>query len=144
MCEAFDADSADDLLHILNRSGAPPSRPGPRLTPIVLDEADRGDVVAGLIVRHQAELIGAAARLSAERVGLNRDDRPLVLGGGVFRHPSTVLAEAIAAAAGASSVTRTTFEPAVGALLLAFDLLKIDAHADEIAAGLAARVMASD
>jgi N-acetylglucosamine kinase-like BadF-type ATPase len=136
VCEAFNADSADELLYLLNRRGAPPSRLGPRLTPIALDEADGGDGVARLIVLGQADLIGAAARISAERVGLGVEHGPLVLGGGVLRHPARLLEQAIADAAGASSVVRTTFEPAVGALSLAFDLLEIDAVPEVIAAGI--------
>ena len=113
-----------------------PEQARARLTPIALDEADGGDAVAELIVLDQAGLIGAAARISAERVGLGVDDNPLVLGGGVLRHPARLLEQAIADAAGASRVARTTFEPAVGALSLAFDLLEIDVNPDEIAAGL--------
>jgi N-acetylglucosamine kinase-like BadF-type ATPase len=136
VCEAFGVDSADELLYVLNRLGEPPSRLGPRLTPITLDEADGGDAVAERIVLHQAGLIGAAAKLSAERVGLGGEGSLLVLGGGVLRHPARLLVQAIADAAGAPRVVRTAFEPAVGALSLAFDLLKVDVRPDEIAARL--------
>jgi N-acetylglucosamine kinase-like BadF-type ATPase len=136
VCEEFGVDSADQLLYLLNHRGAPPSRLGPRLTPIALDEADGGDEVARLIALEQGRLIGAAAKLSAERVGRGVDDSPLVLGGGVLRHPARLLVQAIADAAGATRVARTAFEPAVGALSLAFDLLEINVVADEIGAGL--------
>lgn len=136
VCEAFGVDSADELLYVLNRIGESPGRLGPRLTPIVLDEADGGDAVAARIVLHQAGLMGAAARVSAERVGLGGEDSLLVLGGGVLRHPARLLEQAIVDAAGASRVVRTSFEPAVGALALAFDHLQIDVRPDEIAAGL--------
>jgi len=136
VCEAFDADSPNEMLYILNRRGVPPGRLGPRLTPIALDEADGGDDVARQILLDQADLIGAAVRVSAERVGLSVNDSPLVLGGGVLRHPARLLEQAIADAAGASRVARTAFEPAVGALSLAFDLLDIDVIPAEIAAGL--------
>ncbi len=138
VCEAFDVDSPDELLYILNRVGEPHGRLGPRLTPIALDEADEGDAVARRIVLVQAGLMGAAARFSAKRVGLDGAGSLLVLGGGALRHPARVLEQAIAEAAGASRVVRTSFEPAVGALSLAFDLLRIDLHPDEIAASLAA------
>jgi N-acetylglucosamine kinase-like BadF-type ATPase len=136
VCEAFGVDSPDELLHVLNRRGVPPSRLGPRLTPIALDEADGDDDVARRIVLDQAGLMGAAARLSAERVGLGVGDGPLVLGGGVLRHPARLLEQAIADAAGASHVVRTAFEPAVGALALAFDHLEIDVAAEDLATGL--------
>jgi N-acetylglucosamine kinase-like BadF-type ATPase len=136
VCEAFGVDTPDELLYVLNRLGEPPGRLGPRLTPITLDEADGGDAVARRIVLDQAGLMGAAARLSADRVGLGGADGLLVLGGGVLRHPARLLERAITDAAGASRVVRTSFEPAVGALALAFDLLQIDVQPEEIAAGL--------
>ena len=87
VCDAFAADSADDLLYILNRRGAPANRPGQRLTPIVLEEAEAGDVVAadhrpspGRADRYGGPDLGRARRAGG-------DDTLLVLGGGVFRHP---------------------------------------------------------
>ncbi len=46
---------------------------------------------------------------------------PVVLAGGLFRHTNDALERAIAGAMPDSEVVKARFEPAVGALLLAFD-----------------------
>jgi hypothetical protein len=75
-------------------------------------------------------MLGATARAAARRVGLDQDRFALALAGGVFRHRSRLLEEAAieAAAAGGAmvAVVRPELEPAVGALLLAFDAAAIE------------------
>ena len=54
---------------------------------------------------------------------------PLVLVGGVFRHSSSLLREAVQAEVPLGVPVEAAVEPAVGALLRAFDALGLDADA---------------
>jgi hypothetical protein len=62
---------------------------------------------------------------AARRVGIEGKPFPLVLTGGVLRHPSPLLAEALIARVHTTSPEaqpcRSRFEPAIGALLLALE-----------------------
>ncbi|HEY7849577.1 MAG TPA: BadF/BadG/BcrA/BcrD ATPase family protein, partial [Ktedonobacterales bacterium] len=100
-------------------------RPAPinvdRLTPILLDEAHAGDAVALRVVREHGAALGDFALAGARMVGLEGTPFPLVLAGGVFRHPTTVLEDAIVARV--RSVwpeirpIRSRAEPIVGVLI---------------------------
>jgi hypothetical protein len=69
--------------------------------------------------------LGATALAAARRVGIDDDVFALALAGGVFRHPGRLLAqsavEAVERGGGRIELVRPDLEPAVGALLLAFD-----------------------
>lgn len=129
-------DSVEELLHAVTAREPPVRVYRGRLAPVVLDVADAGDPVARAIVEGLGRGLGRYAGAAAERVELDPAGRPLVLAGSVFRHPSPLLAGAIAAELPAAVPTRSAFEPAVGALLLAFDELGLEPNLDVLRATL--------
>jgi N-acetylglucosamine kinase-like BadF-type ATPase len=135
LCETFGVGSASELLYVLNRREASLPIEGKRLPAILLDEAEAGDAVSLEIVRENAQSLGRAARITADKVGLRPSD-PLVLGGGVLAHPSTLIEEEIAAVGGFEVVVRPRVEPALGAVLIAFDGLGVEAPLDALLASL--------
>jgi len=111
-----------ELLHAFTRLDAPPI-PGAEkslFAEVVLDEATAGDPVAVEIVTTAGSRLGDYGRISAARVGL-ADGFTLVLCGGVLRHSSPLLREAILARLPAGRPVTASAEPVVGALLLASD-----------------------
>jgi N-acetylglucosamine kinase-like BadF-type ATPase len=109
------------LLHELTRRGGPGPEAVDRLAPGVLDEADAGDEVAAAIVAGQGRILGDQTQACAERVGLAGGEFPVVLAGGVFRHPSRLLAQTLMRRIPGGRAVAAAHEPAVGALLFAFD-----------------------
>jgi N-acetylglucosamine kinase-like BadF-type ATPase len=107
-----------------------------RITPLLLDCADAGDEVAAALVRQAGGWLGEQGRVCAERVGLSVEGAPVVLSGGVLRHPSTLLAQAVMERLSGGVATRPEVPPVVGALLLAFDRLGTSADPHQLAAGL--------
>jgi N-acetylglucosamine kinase-like BadF-type ATPase len=96
------------------------------LAPVLLDTAGAGDAVATGLLRRHGEELGQTALAAARRVGIDPAARfTLALTGGVLRHPGSGLRDAVVAtvraAAPAVVVAESSLEPAVGALLLAFD-----------------------
>ena len=85
-----------------------------RFAAAVLDEAEAGDIVAREIVRSVGGLAGDYARVSAERIGLLGGPFPLVLLGGVLRHPSPLLRDAIHDRVPESVPVYPDIEPVVG------------------------------
>ena len=64
--------------------------------------------------------------MSARRVGLD-GEYPMLLAGGVLRHPhADALEREILRHAPGAELVRASVEPAVGALLLAFDAARIE------------------
>ena len=119
----FGASSVADVLHRChNRLHEPPDDIG-SLAPILLDEADAGDDVALRVVREHGAGLGNIACVAMRKVGLENAAVPLVLAGGVFRHPTTVLEDAIVAtlrqAAPDIRPMRSPAEPIVGVMLQA-------------------------
>jgi N-acetylglucosamine kinase-like BadF-type ATPase len=97
---------------------------------ILLDEAERGDEVARSILREHGTGISDFAVTAAIRVGLGDESFPLVLTGGVLRHPSRFLHNTIVhrvrgVLPGAQPMV-ARYEPAIGALLLGFDSLGLE------------------
>jgi N-acetylglucosamine kinase-like BadF-type ATPase len=96
------------------------------LAAVLLETADAGDAAArGIVAGHGASL-ARTALAAARHVGIPLDRAfPVALTGGVLRHPSSVLPDAITAeihsSAPAAAIVRPDVEPVVGALLLAFD-----------------------
>ena len=109
------------LLHEYTRRGGPGPDAVDRLAPAVLDEADAGDEVAAAIVANQGRILGDQTQACAERVGLAGGEFPVVLAGGVFRHASRLLAETLMQRIPGGRAVPAAHEPAVGALLFAFD-----------------------
>ncbi len=121
--DAYDASSAMDLLHRLTARDARPQTETQlaRLAPIVLDAASAGDDAARAIVDQQGRRLGESAGVAARRVGLS-DAYALLLAGGVLRHAhADALEREIYRHAPGAELVRASVEPAVGALLLAFD-----------------------
>jgi N-acetylglucosamine kinase-like BadF-type ATPase len=123
--ELWGRTSAEDLLHVFTRidDGLPAVAERARFAAAVLDEAEAGDIVAREIVRRVGGLAGDYARVSAERIGLLGRPFPLVLLGGVLRHPSPLLRAAIHDRVPESVPVYPDIEPVVGALLLAGDVV---------------------
>jgi N-acetylglucosamine kinase-like BadF-type ATPase len=117
----YGADDPDHLLRRLTaRDRAEDADPG-RFAPDVLDAADGGDDAARRIVACEGRVFGEQARVAADRTGWT-GEFPLVLTGGVLRHPSPLLREAIVAQLdGRARETVVRGEPAAAALLRALD-----------------------
>ncbi|MGZ6364300.1 MAG: N-acetylglucosamine kinase, partial [Ktedonobacterales bacterium] len=119
----FDVASVEDVLHLFHSRLHPAPVTVDRLTPILLDEAHAGDAVALHVVREHGAALGNIALAAAHKVGLEGSVFPLVLAGGVFRHPTTVLQDAIVARVRDTSPgahpMRSTSEPIVGVLVQA-------------------------
>ncbi len=124
---AFGQDSVEEVLRLFTArtERRPDGRATGQLAPLLLDTADHGDPTARHIVSTHGAALGGYALAAARRVGLDGVPFTLVLAGGVLRHPTQLLAEAIIARVRAVSpqvrpvVSR--FEPAVGALFLALE-----------------------
>ncbi len=95
------------------------------LTPILLDEAHAGDAVARQIVEEHGRALGNYALAAARHVGIEDTAFTLVLAGGVLRHPSPLLADAIVRRVQTTSPqvrpTRYRFEPIIGVLFGALE-----------------------
>ncbi|MGH2515067.1 MAG: BadF/BadG/BcrA/BcrD ATPase family protein [Ktedonobacterales bacterium] len=122
----FGVEAVEDVLHLFHNRQHPAPGTVDRLTPILLDEAHAGDVVALRVVREHGAALGGIALAAARQVGLEGTSFPLVLAGGVFRHPTTVLEDAIVARARETSPhmrpLRGQSEPVLGVLLQALSV----------------------
>jgi N-acetylglucosamine kinase-like BadF-type ATPase len=119
----WDAPDVRDLLHRFTRLDRPSIQAADKalLAEAVLDEAEAGDRVAVEIVRSGGELVGDYARVCADRTGQLGSRVPVVLCGGVFRHPSKLLRESIVSRIPDAAPVYPSVDPVVGALLLAAD-----------------------
>ena len=130
----FGQPSVEALLHRFTaREGTPPGEVS-GLARVLLDTAQEGDATARRIVRCHGAALGDYALAAARRVGIEATPFTLVLAGGVLRHPSRLLRNAIVArvrrtAPGVRPVM-SRYEPAVGALFLALEAagVPIDQH----------------
>lgn len=137
LCEEFDAGDGWELMHFFNARGATRSFTAHEtITPLLLDEAEDGDEVARALVVQSGDWLGDQGRASAQRVGLDLTDAPVVFTGGVLNHPSTLIVDAAMQHLPGARVVRPTAPPVVGALLLAFDQLGVRHDADALAARL--------
>jgi N-acetylglucosamine kinase-like BadF-type ATPase len=104
--------------------------------PVVFEEAADGDPVARAIVETDASRFADAVRTTAFQLGLD-PAYPLVLAGGVLRHPQATLhADAIARLVPDAVTVRAHWEPVVGALLLAYDEAGTEPDADTLRTSL--------
>ena len=94
-----------------------------RMSPVLLDEADRRDEVALQIVTAAGRAMGGQSRVSAERIGLDVAGASAVLGGGLFQHPTSALADAVMSELPGAVPVRTALPPVIGAVMAAFDLV---------------------
>ena len=92
----FDLPSVEALLHAFTARAAPlGAAEAGGAARVLLDEAERGDEVACGLVRQHAEALGEYAVVAARKVGLEDEPFPLVLTGGVMRHPGPLLKDGI-------------------------------------------------
>lgn len=121
----FALSSAEDVLHFCTARGNRATARIRTLAPVLLDVAQQGDATARRIVQEHGAALGDYALAAARHVGITATAFPLVLTGGVLRHPSPLLSAAIFArvqtGAPAARVVASRFEPAVGALFLALE-----------------------
>ena len=117
--------TVEAMLHAHTAHGVPAFAGAARLAPLLLDAAEAGDPTARAIVIEHGIGMADYALATARRLGIEGMPFPLVLAGGVLRHPSPLLEQAIVArvrsAAPDAVPLRSRFEPAVGALLLALE-----------------------
>lgn len=121
----FKEDNVDGLAHQFTKREGPHPQAIQRLAPGVLDAAMEGDAVAcGIIFQQAAGLSGVALSMSRQ-AGIERTAFPLVLAGGIFKHKSRLLPDAIIAnvhaVAPRARVYRSELEPVAGAILLALE-----------------------
>jgi N-acetylglucosamine kinase-like BadF-type ATPase len=119
----WDCPDSISLLHAFTRIGGLDASPAARslFADAVLDEAAAGDPVAQGIVETAGTHLGDYARVCAARTGQLGSPFPLVLAGGVLRHPSALLRESILARVPDAEPVYPTVEPVAGAVLLAAD-----------------------
>ncbi len=109
-----------------------------RMSPVLLDEADRRDEVALRIVTAAGRAMGGQGRASAERIGLSVEGATAVLGGGLFQHPTGVLADAVMGELPGAVEHRTTLPPVIGAVMAALDQIGAESDPDELHRSLTA------
>jgi len=133
--ERWNCESPVALLHAFTRLDAPaiPESEKATFAEVVLDEAAAGDAVAHELVTVAGARLGDYARVSAARVGLTGSPFPLVLTGGVLRHPSPLMREAIVARVPHGVPVTSTAEPIVGAVLMAADAAGVPLDRDAFA-----------
>lgn len=127
---AFSAQDVEEILHRLTARNVPRPEIRRQLVRPLFDAADIGDETARRIVISHGKALGDYAVAAARKVGLLEETFPLVLTGGVLRHPSPFLRDALVgrvreAVPGVTPI-QSRFEPAAGAVLLALDLLLIE------------------
>ena len=117
------------VLHRLTKRGHNEGYVVRHLTPILLDIAHEEDPVASIIVREHGTGLGALALVAARKVGIAETPFTLVLAGGVLRHPSRLLADALIGRVRAEApdvhALVSRFEPVVGALLMAMQSAQV-------------------
>jgi N-acetylglucosamine kinase-like BadF-type ATPase len=112
---------AEELLYAFTRiGGLEESEPG-RFADAVLDEAEAGDPVARGIVETVAGRMGDYARVCASRTGQLGAPFPLVLCGGVLRHPSSLLRTVLHSRIPDGLPVYPDLDPVAGAVLIAAD-----------------------
>lgn len=112
------------LHHFTGRTKKSPGRVD-QLTPLLLDEAQAGDSVALRLVQEHGRALGDYALAAARRVGIEETAFTLVLAGGVFRHPSSLLKDSIIERVRTTSPdvrpTHCRFEPVICVLFTALE-----------------------
>jgi N-acetylglucosamine kinase-like BadF-type ATPase len=130
---AFAAQSLEEVLHTMTGRDLVHPENRRQLVRPLFDAADAGDPAARHILVSHGKALGDYALAAARKVGLLGEPFTLVLTGGVLRHPSPILRDALVGrvreAAPNVHAIQSRFEPAVGAVLLALELARIDIHA---------------
>lgn len=126
----FSLHSVEELLHNMTcRDHSVRPHRIDRLTPIIMDEADAGDELATRILHQHGRRLADYAVVAARKVGIEGTAFPLILAGGVFRHPSTIMSDALIERLRETSPAvqprRARFEPVIGTLFSALELAGI-------------------
>lgn len=121
LCNAAAVEEVAELLEGLSREQIPI----PEAAPLVLAEAEAGDLAAGAIVLEAGTALGESAAVAIRRLEMEDEVFDVVLAGGLFRGMIQMLWDAIsgpvhAAAPDARLVTLAS-PPVVGAALLALE-----------------------
>jgi N-acetylglucosamine kinase-like BadF-type ATPase len=115
---AFGAQDAIAAIELLTGRGPRPARVS--LGGVLLDCAAEGDALALDRVSWVAGEAAGYLRVAARESGLG-EPTPVALAGGVMRHPSSLLVDALAAALPGCELVRARREPAHAALLAALE-----------------------
>jgi N-acetylglucosamine kinase-like BadF-type ATPase len=127
----FQVDRVEALLHAFTARGSSlGTNDIGRLARLLLDEAQRGDGVACQLVLQHAASLGDYAVVAARKVGFSRavsESFPLILTGGVMRHRSSILKDALVARVHehfpGAKLQSPDFEPVGGAVCVALNAL---------------------
>lgn len=121
--ELYGAKDPLELLHLFTRVDGFGRSEQVMMSPVLFDEAERGDEVAHQMVVKAGAALGAQGRISAERIGLDIVGTPVVMSGGLFRHPSKILEHTVMQELPGARAARTDRPPVVGPLLVAIDMV---------------------
>ncbi|WP_369149326.1 N-acetylglucosamine kinase [Streptomyces sp. R44] len=120
----FGLDSMSALIEALHLGRIPMGR-RLELTPVLFRVASQGDPMAESLVDRLADEVVAMAAVALRRLGLDREEAPVLLGGSVLaaRHPrlEARIRELLAARAPKAVIGFVTAPPVLGAGLLALD-----------------------
>ncbi|MGW8764752.1 N-acetylglucosamine kinase [Streptomyces sp. NPDC055815] len=120
----FGLDSMSALIEALHLGRIPMGR-RLELTPVLFRVASQGDPLAESLVDRLADEVVAMAAVALRRLGLDREEAPVLLGGSVLaaRHPrlEARIRELLAARAPKAVIGFVTAPPVLGAGLLALD-----------------------
>ncbi|HET6597144.1 MAG TPA: BadF/BadG/BcrA/BcrD ATPase family protein [Anaerolineales bacterium] len=123
------ARNVEEILHRMTGRDLPRPKNRRELVRPLFGAADAGDGAARQIILSHGNALGEYAIVAARRVGLLGEPFPLVLTGGVLRHPSPLLRDALVErvreTAPDARAIQSRFEPAAGALLLALDSMHV-------------------
>ncbi len=120
------------LLHWFTRRGGFGRSELVKMSPVLLDEADRGDSVAHKIVEDAGKGLGGQGRVCAERLGMEIVGTRVVLGGGIFEHPSNLLERRVMSQLPGAHAVRLKVPPIVGAVLAALDMINVAATPESV------------
>lgn len=120
----FKTSTVAEVLHLMTARGSSVLESDiAKLAPLVLNEAARADKTALNITIKQAKTLAEYVSVAARKVNLERFELALI--GGVFRHPSNVLVDALSQNVKqvhpATQISRSNNEPVLGALLYALE-----------------------
>ena len=131
----YKLETVEELLHLFTNRLQRHQHRIDQLTPLLLDAAQAGDNAATHIVQEHGAMLGKYALAAARKVGIEGTAFTLVLAGGVFRHPSQLLANAIIETVRTTSPavrpTRCRFEPIIGVLFTALEAARVAVDADD-------------
>ncbi len=126
--EHFQLTNVEELLHAFTaRVSTLKTNDVAGLARLLLTEAQNGDACSHSIVTRHAEALGDYALVAARKVGLNQHAFPLVLTGGVLRHPGSLLKNTLLRRVQEqmprASLQSPEFEPVGGAVCIALSVL---------------------